>query len=82
MGYRVQSKPMKLTTPLTVKFIYNSTDKNALQGVNLIPPPAPAKQSSVQPLASPLDDPVRVTSHAARDPSLVRTAQGTLLFRS
>ena len=57
MGYRVQTKPMKLATPLTVKFVFNSTGKNALQGVNLIPPPAPPKQSAAQPLASPFDDP-------------------------
>ena len=81
MGYRVQSKPMKLSTPLTVKFIFNSTGTNALQGVNLIPPPAPAKQSSVQPFASPLDDPVRAASLAVRDPSLVRTAQGGPSFQ-
>jgi len=75
MGYRVQTKPMSLSTQLTVKFVFNSTGKNAMQGVNLIPPPAPPKQAAAHPSASPYDDGEAAAGSAGRDGALIRTAQ-------
>jgi hypothetical protein len=74
MGYRVVSSAKTLKTPLTVKLIYNVTDKDALPGVVEPPPPpalapakkaGPAKASAVFPEA----ESVRTVSLQASDTS-------------
>ncbi len=68
MGYRVLSKAKDLKTPLTVKFLYNATDKDALPNVMEPPPPAKpqAKKAAwaegLPPLPSTRDNFVRPTS--------------------
>ena len=76
MGYRVLSKAKDLKTPLTVKLVYNATDKDALPG--LTEPPPPPKPSALMDKEGVIEEPVRRASLQAPIPAPFGTTSPAL----